>query len=109
MSPDPAARTELAEDVTARTAERCVTLLNRADVPEHVRCLSSPQLLEVEVADDGRGTSSDPARQPGPEPSHGMIGMRERAALYGGSVEFGPRPDGGFGVRARLPMGQESS
>jgi exodeoxyribonuclease V alpha subunit len=46
---DPAARAELAEDVTARAADRCVRLLNRSDVPEHVRCLSSPQVLEVEA------------------------------------------------------------
>jgi exodeoxyribonuclease V alpha subunit len=46
---DPAARIELAEDITARAAERCVRLLHRADVPEHVRSLSSPQVLEVEA------------------------------------------------------------
>ncbi len=45
---DPAARTELAEDITARATDRCVTLLTRPDVPEHVRSLSSPQVLEVE-------------------------------------------------------------
>jgi exodeoxyribonuclease V alpha subunit len=46
---DPAARTGLAEDITARAAARCVTLLARADVPEHVRSLSSPQVLDVET------------------------------------------------------------
>ncbi|MCY7400314.1 MAG: AAA family ATPase, partial [Nocardioides sp.] len=46
---DPAARTELAEDITARAADLCLTLLKRPDVPEHVRCLSSPQVLEVEA------------------------------------------------------------
>jgi conjugative relaxase-like TrwC/TraI family protein len=46
---DTAARTELAEDITARAADRCVKLLHRADVPEHVRSLSSPQVLEVEA------------------------------------------------------------
>ncbi|MBC7550167.1 MAG: AAA family ATPase, partial [Cellulomonas sp.] len=44
-----AARIELAEDITARAADRCVTLLTRPDVPEHVRSLSSPQVLEVEA------------------------------------------------------------
>ncbi|WP_447924750.1 MobF family relaxase [Georgenia muralis] len=46
---DPAARAELAEDITARAAGRCVPLLSRADVPEHIRSLSSPQVLEVEA------------------------------------------------------------
>ena len=46
---DPAARIELAEDVTARAAARCVQLLVRADVPEHVRALTSPRVLEVEA------------------------------------------------------------
>jgi conjugative relaxase-like TrwC/TraI family protein len=45
---DPAARAELAEDITARATDRCVKLLNRNDVPEHVRSLSSPQVLAVE-------------------------------------------------------------
>jgi signal transduction histidine kinase len=54
--------------------------------------------LVVEVADDGRGTFTDRASA-----GHGLAGMRERVALYGGSVEAGPRPGGGFVVRARLP------
>ena len=44
----------------------------------------------------------------GPAPSrgtgHGIVGMRERVALYGGSLEAGDEPDGGFAVRARLPV-----
>ncbi|MDP9430230.1 MAG: hypothetical protein M3Q47_15815 [Actinomycetota bacterium] len=51
----------------------------------------------VEVCDDGRG-----ARQPGA--GHGLVGMRERAALYGGSVEAGSLPGGGYRVRARLAV-----
>jgi signal transduction histidine kinase len=54
--------------------------------------------VELHVVDDGRGTT--PA---GPR-GHGLAGMRERAALYGGSVEAGPRPGGGYAVRAVLPL-----
>jgi exodeoxyribonuclease V alpha subunit len=46
---DPAARVELAEDVTARAVDLCVPLLKRSDVPEHVRSISSPRVLEVEA------------------------------------------------------------
>ncbi|WP_345525103.1 MobF family relaxase [Nocardioides endophyticus] len=46
---DSAVRGELAEDIAARAADRCVRLLNQPDVPEHVRSLTSPQVLEVEA------------------------------------------------------------
>jgi exodeoxyribonuclease V alpha subunit len=46
---EPAARVELAEDVTARAAARCVRLLASPDVPEHVRSLTSQQVMEVEA------------------------------------------------------------
>ncbi|GAB3146236.1 sensor histidine kinase [Micromonospora sonneratiae] len=57
--------------------------------------------LIVEIFDTGRG--------PGPAPSrvgHGLVGMRERVALYGGTLRTGPRPGGGFRVYAKLPMEQ---
>jgi signal transduction histidine kinase len=56
-------------------------------------------LLTVEVRDDGVG-----ARGPGRE-GHGLVGMRERAALYAGSVETGSAEGGGYRVRARFPLG----
>ena len=53
--------------------------------------------LEIDVVDDGQGS---PALTPG----HGIIGMRERAALFGGHLSAGPAPGGGFAVRARIPV-----
>jgi signal transduction histidine kinase len=55
----------------------------------------------IEVIDDGRGLAA-PARAPGSSPGHGLVGMRERVALFGGTLETGPRIGGGFRVFARL-------
>jgi signal transduction histidine kinase len=59
--------------------------------------------VTVEVTDDGRGvtapTGDGPARV-----GHGLIGMRERVAAFGGDLEAGPCPGGGFRVAARLPL-----
>ena len=54
--------------------------------------------LDVEVSDDGLGVAA------GYAPGRGLLGMRERAALFGGSVEHGPSERGGFRVQVRLPM-----
>jgi signal transduction histidine kinase len=54
--------------------------------------------LDIEIADDGRGGA---AAVPG---GHGLVGMRERVALYGGTIESGPRAGGGFVLRAQLPV-----
>ncbi len=62
---------------------------------------SDPGVLEVDVCDDGRGAAevmADPGR------GHGHIGMRERASLYGGTLETGALPGGGYRVRARLAV-----
>jgi signal transduction histidine kinase len=64
-----------------------------------------PDALEVYVADDGRGAGAAPTAPEGP-PGQGLLGMRERASLYGGRLQAGPLPGGGFGVRALLPYGR---
>ncbi|MBQ0984101.1 sensor histidine kinase [Streptomyces sp. F63] len=67
--------------------------------------------LVIEVADDGRGAAG-PAAAAGtrdPVPGHGIVGMRERALLLGGSLDAGPRPGGGFRLAARLPAGGEAA
>ena len=58
-----------------------------------------PAGLVLEVTDDGR--AAVPA---GPAGGRGLIGIRERAALHGGTCDAGPRPGGGFGVRVSLPL-----
>jgi signal transduction histidine kinase len=55
----------------------------------------------IEVVDDGRGLAAAP-KAPGAPTGHGLVGMRERVALFGGSLEAGARPGGGFRVFARL-------
>ncbi|GAA2154255.1 sensor histidine kinase [Actinomadura napierensis] len=59
--------------------------------------------LTVEIEDDGRGTATIVADGTD-NPGHGLVGMYERVALYGGELRIGPRVGGGFGVRARFPL-----
>jgi signal transduction histidine kinase len=54
--------------------------------------------VELEVVDDGRGVAN------GAVSGHGLAGMRERVRLYGGELEAGAGPDGGYAVRVRLPV-----
>ena len=57
-----------------------------------------PDAIVLEVSDDGRGASADSDGL-----GQGLLGMRERATMFGGTVSAGPRPGGGFRVRAQLP------
>jgi signal transduction histidine kinase len=58
----------------------------------------SDQALEVQVTDDA------PGGQAGPATGHGLLGVRERVALFGGTFQAGNRAGGGFGLRALLPL-----
>ncbi|WP_424644666.1 sensor histidine kinase [Embleya sp. AB8] len=54
--------------------------------------------IEIDIHDDGRGAAA-----PGDGMGHGLIGMSERVALFGGRLTTGPAPTGGWQVHARLP------
>ena len=75
------------------------TLKHAGPARARVRVSHPHGAVEVEVVDDGRG--------PGPEGAgggHGLIGMRERVAVYAGELVTGAAPDGGFRVWARFPL-----
>jgi signal transduction histidine kinase len=63
----------------------------------HVRY--GPDSLELEITDDGSGTTP-----PLPGSGQGLVGMRERVSVYGGTLDAGSRPGGGFAVRVLLPL-----
>ena len=80
------------------------TLKHAGKTRATVRVRYEEQALAIEVLDDGRGVT--PATAGG---GRGLMGMRERVATFRGELEAGPRPDGGFGVRARLPLADEDA
>jgi signal transduction histidine kinase len=65
----------------------------------HVVLRYCEDALLLTITDDGRGAA---AANDGA--GHGLIGMRERVAVYGGSLQAGPRQGGGYQVTARLPL-----
>jgi signal transduction histidine kinase len=60
--------------------------------------------LEITVGDDGHGGGTGGGTGGGAEPGRGLLGLRERLALYGGELVAGPLPGGGWRVRAVLPL-----
>lgn len=73
------------------------TLKHAGHATADVRIGFLPETLTVEVTDNGRGPGIGP-----PAAGHGLVGMRERVALYGGALRIGPRPGGGYRVYARI-------
>jgi signal transduction histidine kinase len=67
---------------------------SQADVTVRYR----PDEVELEVADDGKGPATTNGH------GHGLVGIRERAKIYGGEMSAGAAPAGGFILSARLPV-----
>jgi signal transduction histidine kinase len=91
--------------------EALTNVIKHAGKPQtEVRLNYEPAAVVVEVADSGRPI---PAAVPGPDASGagvprgagiGLLGLRERVALYGGELAAGPRPGGGWLVKATMPV-----
>jgi signal transduction histidine kinase len=64
--------------------------------------------LELEISDTGQGLAAAAEDDGGPM-GQGLVGMRERVALCGGDLQAGPRPSGGFRVRATIPKDREAA
>ncbi len=99
MSVDGAAPAEVEGSAYRIVQEALTNTLRHASARRaEVEVRAHDGVLELDVRDDGRGGGfADGA-------GRGIAGMRERAALLGGTLEAGSRPDGGFRVHARLPL-----
>jgi signal transduction histidine kinase len=102
MAPAPPALPDAVDRAAYRILQESITNAIRHAGPARVIVSVGyrPADLEILVSDDGRGPDGPAAGDGG----QGIIGMRERAALLGGELSAGPRPGGGFQVRARLPL-----
>ena len=94
--------------VAFRVVQEALTNAIKHAGPAHavVHITFSDAALELVVADTGRGPQPPDEQEPGGAVGHGLVGMRERLALYGGELQAGRRRGGGFEVRARIPLEQ---
>ena len=75
-----------------------------ADAKASVTITRSGGTVRVSVYDDGAGPSGGASST-----AHGIVGMRERAAAYGGTLRTGARPGGGFEVEASIPLPEQEA
>ena len=100
ISGDPAAVPAGVELAAFRIVQESVTNALKHAGPgasAALRLAYSPAGVEIDFRDDGRGGPPTPG-------GHGLIGMRERVALYGGTITAGPDPAGGWRVTASIPV-----
>ncbi|MGW1176585.1 sensor histidine kinase [Kitasatospora sp. NPDC002543] len=95
---------EAVERAAYRTVQEALTNITKyaPEAAVHVRVRAKGRRLRVEVRNEA------PPAHPSetlPGGGHGLVGLRERAQLLGGTLSAGPTPDGGFEVRAELPAG----
>ena len=102
ISGDPAPLPATVEVSVYRIVQEALTnvLKHAGPARADVKIGCAQETVTIEVTDDGTG---EPGRQ-APRGGRGLAGMRERAAVFGGELRAGPRPGGGFAVRARLPL-----
>jgi signal transduction histidine kinase len=102
-----------ATDVTAyRVVQESLTNVGKhaGDAAARVRLSFGPAALHILVEDEGNGRPAPDAARSLPDrrhAGHGIVGMRERVAAVGGSLDAGPRPAGGFRVSAVLPLPED--
>jgi len=75
-----------------------------ADAKAGVTIIRSGGTVRVSVHDDGAGPSGRATST-----AHGIVGMRERVAAYGGTLRTGARPGGGFEVEASIPLPEQEA
>lgn len=101
---EPAATPEIVQVNLYRIAQEALTNARRHGGPHaraDVRLRYGGGEVELEIGNDGRSRADGP-------PGLGLVGMRERTAASGGTLEAGPRDRGGFLVRARMPLGEST-
>ncbi|MDR1293676.1 MAG: sensor histidine kinase [Bifidobacteriaceae bacterium] len=82
--------------------EALTNVLKHAGPGAHVTVIDrwEPHQVALDIHDDGRGAAATSTKGPG----HGLVGMRERAEMLGGTLDAGPARAGGFRVTARIPL-----
>ncbi|MFC3996370.1 histidine kinase [Nocardiopsis sediminis] len=108
VSGEPAALPPGLDLTLYRVAQESLTnVLKHAGEGAHATVVLAFGARDVELSVEDRGPGDGAAAgaaAPSDEPGHGLLGMRERVALFGGELHAGAREGGGFRVRVRLPL-----